>query len=297
MKRRKMRGIESLKSRYGLLFISPWILGIALFFLTPVAQSVWYSLADVVLTGEGITVSFKGFGNYQYVLNENPDFSAVLQEAVWKIFYSLPIIVIVSLILALILNQKFHGRLFFRGLFFLPVIVATGIVLDLIFQTNSSTMSDNVSQSLSSSLFTVNDVMAWLDLPQNVAVYAQTIISGVFDLIWSSGIQIVLFISGLQSIPSSLYEACTVEGATAWERFWFVTFPMLARVTMLVIVFTMIDLFTDMRNPMIDYVYKLMQGGNYSETSAMMWVYFAIVGGVVAVLLAIYNRTLLRKWE
>lgn len=101
----------------------------------------------------------------------------------------------------------------------------------------------------------------------------------------------------MQSIPSSLYEACTVEGATAWERFWFVTFPMLARVTMLVIVFTMIDLFTDMRNPMIDYVYKLMQGGNYSETSAMMWVYFAIVGGVVAVLLAIYNRTLLRKWE
>ena len=113
----------------------------------------------------------------------------------------------------------------------------------------------------------------------------------------SSGIQTVLFIAGLQSVPSSLYEASRVEGATKWEEFWFITFPSLGQVTLLVAVFTMVEQFTSSRNPMIQAMYTLMKGGNYDETSAVLWFYFALVGIIMGLLLWAYNHFLLRRWS
>ena len=150
---------------------------------------------------------------------------------------------LLSLVLALLLNNKFKGRLFFRALYFMPVIIASGVVIELISGMTTGGMSDSsVSESVSGGMFSVQDVMAVLDLPNQVAEYVQKIISNIFDLIWNSGIQTVLFIAGLQSIPSSLYEASRVEGATKWEEFWFITFPMLSNVTLLVMVYTMVEL-------------------------------------------------------
>ena len=297
MRRNKYRGIERLKSRYGLMFITPWLLGFVLFFAIPIFQSVWFSLSDVSLSNEGLHTSFVGLAHYRYALLDSGSYTQTLGTAVTSLLYQLPIIVLVSMVLALILNQKFRGRIFFRSLFFLPVIIATGIVIELLFMTTGSMNDSSVNESLSGSMFDVSDVIAFLDLPSGISDYVETAISNIFDLIWSSGIQTVLFIAGLQSVPSSLYEASRIEGATKWEEFWFITFPSLSQVTLLVMIYTMVEQFTSSRNPMIDSMYRLMKGGNYDETSAVLWFYFALVGIIMGAVIWAYNRFLVRRWS
>ncbi len=298
MKKKKSRGIEQLKSRYGWLFISTWLVGVILFFAIPVIQSVIYSFSQMTVNEGGIKTLFVGMKNYKYIIAEHTDYLGWLRKSVTNFLYSLPIIVLLSLVLALLLNNKFKGRLFFRALYFMPVIIASGVVIELISGMTTGGMSDSsVSESVSGGMFSVQDVMAVLDLPNQVAEYVQKIISNIFDLIWNSGIQTVLFIAGLQSIPSSLYEASRVEGATKWEEFWFITFPMLSNVTLLVMVYTMVELFISNRNVLILKVYDLMRAAVYDQTSAMMWFYFLIVGGIMGIIVGIYRKCLQNKWS
>ncbi len=297
MKRRN-QGITKLKSRYGLLFVTPWLIGFVLFFAMPAIQSILYSFSDVQLTGEGLQISLVGLKHYRYALLENPNYVTNMWSSVGTILYSLPFILLISLVLALILNQKFRGRLFFRALFFLPVIISTGIVLNLMFLTTGSDMTGaSASESLTGNMFSVADVISVLNLPAVISDYVEQVINSIFDLIWSSGIQIVLFIAGLQAIPASLYEASRVEGATKWEEFWFITFPMLSQVTLLVALFTMVEQLTSSRNALVSQLFQLMKAGLYDETSAVLWAYFVIVGAVMGLVLGLYNRILIKRWS
>ncbi len=297
MKRRN-QGITKLKSRYGLLFVTPWLIGFILFFAMPAVQSILYSFSDVQLTGEGLQIGLVGLKHYRYALLENPNYVTNMWSSVGTILYSLPFILLISLVLALILNQKFRGRLFFRALFFLPVIISTGIVLNLMFLTTGSDMTGaSASESLTGNMFSVADVISVLNLPAVISDYVEQVINSIFDLIWSSGIQIVLFIAGLQAIPASLYEASRVEGATKWEEFWFITFPMLSQVTLLVALFTMVEQLTSSRNALVSQLFQLMKAGLYDETSAVLWAYFVIVGAVMGLVLGLYNRILIKRWS
>lgn len=297
MNKKKQRGIEELKSRYGQIFITPWIIGIILFFAIPLIQSVLYSFSNVLLTEKGIKLSFVGLEHYKYVISEDPNYIKMLTSALSSMAYKLPLIIILSLILALLLNQKFKGRIFFRALYFLPVIIATGAVMNLIFSTTTSDMTQASSESVTGGVISVSSIMDFLDLPLEISDYITTAVNSIFDLIWNCGIQIILFISGLQTISSSIYEASHVEGATKWEQFWFITFPLLGRVIMLVVIFTMVDLFTDTRTDLMNNISTRMIAGKYDETSAMLWFYFLIVGVIIGLILLIYNKVLLKKWE
>ena len=297
MKRRN-QGITKLKSRYGLLFVTPWLIGFILFFAMPAVQSILYSFSDVQLTGEGLQIGLVGLKHYRYALLENPNYVTNMWSSVGTILYSLPFILLISLVLALILNQKFRGRLFFRALFFLPVIISTGIVLNLMFLTTGSDMTGaSASESLTGNMFSVADVISVLNLPAVISDYVEQVINSIFDLIWSSGIQIVLFIAGLQAIPASLYEASRVEGATKREEVWFFTFPMLSQVTLLVALFTMVEQLTSSRNALVSQLFQLMKAGLYDETSAVLWAYFVIVGAVMGLVLGLYNRILIKRWS
>lgn len=298
MKKKKYRGIEQIKSRYGWLFISTWLIGVVFFFAIPVIQSVIYSFSQMTINEDGIRTVFIGLKNYKYILAEHTDYFNWLSKSVGNFLYSLPVIVLLSLVLALLLNQKFKGRLFFRALYFMPVIIASGVVIELVSGMTSvgDLANSSVSESVSGGMFSVQDVISILDLPTEVAVYVQKIIGNIFNLIWNSGIQTVLFIAGLQSIPSSLYEASRVEGATKWEEFWFITFPMLSNVTLLVMVYTMVELFISNRNVLVLKVYDLMRAAVYDQTSAMMWFYFLVVGAIMGVVVAIYKKRLQNRW-
>lgn len=297
MKKRKKHGVESLKSRYGLMFISPWIIGTVLFFITPLIQSVWFSFCEIDMTTGELIMNPVGFLNYRQALVVDPDYLGIFKNAIGTFLYSMPVIMILSLVLAIILNQQFKGRLFFRGLFFLTAIIAAGGVLSIISQSTSISSDNNVSSEVSSALLSADDIMAFLDLSPKVGAYVSEIVNNIFNLVWSCGIQTVLYISGLQTIPTSLYEVANVEGANKWESFWFITFPILSKINILVLVFTSIELFTDLQSPMIKHIYALMLNGNYSTSSAKLWFYFMVVGLVLAVIMLLYRRLLQRRWE
>lgn len=295
-KLKKSRGIEELKSRWGLMFVLPWIIGLIIFFFIPIVQSVIYSFSSINSIGENL--GWVGFKHYDELLNSDPNYTTWLTDSLSELAYSMPIILVLSLILAMMLNQKFRGRLFFRALYFLPVIIASGYVMKMIFTTTDESITDmGTSAGMSSGLITVEDLTTSFNFSKEIAEFISTAINDIFNLIWSCGIQIVLFLSGLQSIPASLYEASRVEGATKWEEFWFITFPMLSRITLLVGVFTMVELFINERNPLIEQVYLKVKGTQYDISSAMIWFYFIIVAAIMGLVMFLFSKFIVKRYE
>lgn len=297
-KQKKHKSIESLKSTYGRMFVLHWEIGLLVFFLVPIVKSLYYSFCDVSFMGE-FQYKFAGLANFRYALREDPEFTKNMSLTLSSMLPSVLVIVILSLILALLLNQKFKGRLFFRALYFLPVIIASGVVIQHLFNTTSSELSSSgVSDSFASNMVNVEDIMAFMSLPAQIGKVFSGILNDIFNLVWNCGIQIVLFISGMQSIPDSLYEVSKVEGATKWEEFWFITLPMLARTLILVLIFTMVELITDKTNLVMDRAYVFMGNiSTYGIASAMLWLYFLVVGVIMAVIMLIYSKVFLKRWD
>ncbi|MBQ8550589.1 MAG: sugar ABC transporter permease [Clostridia bacterium] len=304
-KKRRVRGIESKKSLYGRMFVLPWEIGIILFFLVPIGQSIWYSFTEVWLDPiEGITTYFTGLENFKYILNEDPKFVDNLTTSLTNFTYSLPIIVIVSFIFAVVLNQKFKGRVLFRSLYFLPVIIATGVVMEFLTQSVGGNqnpiiqLSTDASNAYVSGGIDFEGVLNSLNFPAEITELMAKYINMIFNLLWDCGVQIVLFIAGLQTIPEQLYEVSKVEGATSWEEFWYITLPMVSNTLLLVIIYTIIDLLTKTTDPVMTQAYNLMNmNQNYYHSSAMMWMFFAIVGVITAAVLFLYNRICARRWN
>ena len=298
MKNRKNRGITALKAHYGRICVFPWVIGLVLFFGLPIIQSVIYSFSKVSLTTNGLKTSFVGLKNFKYIFAQDADYLDYIAAAVVKFLYSFPVIIIISLILALMLNQKFRGRIFFRALYFLPVIIASGAVLEVILSSVSEGVSNiKTDESVAMAMFDVNEIVESLGLPQKLGDYFVTVINGIMNMIWSCGVQTVLFISGMQTIPPLLYEVSKVEGATKWEEFWFITFPMLSRVTVLVSVFSMVELMTSQSNTVMRQAYTFMRSQNYGEGSAMLWSYFVVIGAIMAIVIGAYSRFCMKRWE
>ena len=294
----KKKGIEALRSKYGLIFISPWIIGLCLFFLIPIGKSLYYSFADVRFAESGIVTKFAGIENFKYILNADPNYSKNLSASIVKICYSLPVIVIISLILAIILNQKFRGRLFFRGLFFLPVIIASGVVIDILFSVNTGDVSQiGVDENVSANMIDFSSIISSLGIPSEFSKYLTNVFNNIFELVWNSGIQTILFISGLQTIPDLLYEVAKVEGCTKWEEFWYITLPMLSKVITLVVVFTVIELLTTKTNVLMSVIVQTTNNLEYGVGAAMAWFYFIIISAVLGVIMLLLDRLCFRRWR
>lgn len=299
---KKPRGIETVKSRYGIRFITVWLIGQALFFILPMLNSLRYSFSDVKLTSNGVVGTFCGFKHYIEMLTTNALYVDNLRDSLGDMFTSLPIIVALSLVMAIILNQKFKGRLIFRGIYFLPVIIASGVIMHVLkdetVQIPLFTISSGSGmQGEYGGMIDFKEILENFDLPDQILKLFSDYLGNVFGLIWSCGIQIILFLSGLQDIPTELYEVSKIEGATKWEEFWYLTIPMLKDVILLVVVYTMISLFTALDNPVIEQAYSVMSDTQiYDSSSAMLWGYFAIVGIVLGVVMMTYNKFCLKKW-
>lgn len=295
--RKKRRGIEALKSRYGMMFISPWLFGMIVFFIFPIIQSVYYSFSSIKIKEDGVFTAFEGIKNYYTILVTDPNYLDDLLAAFSGMLTSLPFILIVSIVMALLLNGKFFGRIFFRGLYFLPVIFASGPVLKLFLEAGGWYATNTaVSSSVSLNMIDLGQVLEGLNLPISIQSYLSKALSNIFLLIWQSGIQTILIIAGLQSIPELLYEVAKVEGATKWEEFWFITLPMLMRTMILVIIFTIIELVGATNNDIILSGYSQFNLMEYGIGSAMLWFYFLFVGIFVSLIYLFYSKVFVRKW-
>lgn len=294
---KKKKGIEHLKSRYGIMFISPWVIGMLLFVITPIFQSIYFSFAKTSITEEGVVTTLVRLKNYTEILFKNPDYTDNLIEAFSSLFISLPFIVIVSMVLALLLNGKYRFRIFFRGLYFLPVIIASGAVLELFLDAASSQATEAaLSSTVSFGMIDFTEILDGLNLPQSIETYLSKALSNIFTMVWQSGIQTILIIAGLQSIPDLLYEVAKVEGATKWEEFWYITLPMLLRTMVLVIIFTAIELVSSDTNLIIAQGYGQFNSLEYGIGSAMLWFYYMIVAALLGVIFLIYQKVFIRKW-
>ncbi len=298
--RSKNHSLEKIKARYGIMFCIPWIIGFILFILIPIGQSILFSFSKVTMTADGLKLDFKGLKYFKYILAEEPTYGDKIISSLGDFAYSLPFIVIFSLIIAVILNGKFKGRVLFRSVFFLPAIISTGIVMSFISEDSLATAMMDTTDKVSAFMGGFIDfkaVMMGLGLPENVTTVIITYIDKIFNLLWSCGIQIVIFVSGLQTVPRQLYEVCKVEGATQWETFWYLTFPMLGSTLLLVIIYTSIDILTGTSNTVMRSAFNMMQQQVYDVSSAMLWAYFISIFAIIALLIAALYFWLLKKWE
>lgn len=296
MKNKKHKGIETLKSRYGFLFTLPWLIGLAIFFIVPIIQSVIYSFSDLRIDAGSVTTSFEGLKNYNFILFEDPKYMDNLGAGVLNIFIQVPFILVLSMIIGILLNNEFKGRIFFRSLYFLPVIIASGVVLSVFLGAAKGDATEvAVSDSVSFGMIDFSSILEGLDLPPSILEYLTIALDNIFMFIWQSGIQIVLIIAGLQTIPDLLYEVAHVEGATKWEQFWFITLPMMIRTMLLVVIFTIVEVVTINTNPVMSKGYSYFSNIEYGSGSAALWFYFLVVGVILAGIMWLFSK-FLKKW-
>ena len=303
MKRFKRGGIDAIKVRYAYLFLAPWILGIILFVVIPMFKSVLYSFSSVEMTADGLKSTFIGLDNYKKLFTEDPEYIDTLVRSLSELFTSMPLVVALSMVLALMLNQRFKGRTFARSVFFLPVIIGSGAVMAVLSGygmnqqiTASSGISEGQQVAEYMQIIDFSEILHRLNLPESIGSLLSGYLEDCVNLLWSCGIQILLFVAGLQTIPEQLYEAGKVEGISAWEEFWYITVPMMGRIIMLVLFYTMVELFIE-KSAMIDWAVLRIRLQYYSISSAMLWPYFLLVGIVVGAVIFIYSKLCLKKWE
>lgn len=296
---------EKKKGLYGYGFIALWAIGTLWLFIVPVITSLWYSLCDTELlskqdafakgmTTAGIYTQWNGFKNFTKAFTVDTDFPQYLVESLSEILPQAAVILIFSLFIAVILNQKFRGRTLARAIFFLPVLIATGPIISVI---NGDMASQGVSDaSQFSSLFKtdlVSELMEFIgiyNINQTFTEFIQDITSNVLNLVWNSGIQILIFLSALQNIPPSAREAANMEGATSWEFFWKITFPIISPMILANLVYTIIDAFVATDNVVMDYVLAKSRNWEYGYSAAMAWIYFAIIGAILGLVCLIVNK-------
>lgn len=295
-KKGKKASLEAIRTRAGYTFVIHWLLGLALFFLYPLVNSIIYAFNDVTIEPGRVETEYIGFKVIRYLFVEDAMYLDELRNAIGMMFYSLPIIISLSLILAVLLNQHFKGRTIFRAIFFLPVIFANSVVLN---QLNSQYVSMPLFSSDEAGVGIIDymGIITQLNVPDELSPILIFLLSNTINLVWSCGVQTILFLAGLQSIPASLYEVSKIEGANKWEEFWRITVPSLRHIISLVLIYTMIELFVDMKNTVVSKAYIKMVEQNYTESSAMLWIYFIIVLILIGAVLALYQRYCIKKWE
>lgn len=282
---------ERRKMWVGIGFISPWIIGFLFFCLNPLVQSLVYTFHDLRITENGFDMKFLGWENYQYLFHSHPDFIPTLTSSLSGILYQVPSILVFALIVGMLLNQKFRGRTIARAVFFLPVIIASGVVIDIL---NGDAMSSLImSGEKNSSLFTVSafqTLLYDLGLPQQIVEFVISVSNNIFALTWQSGIQILLFIAGLQTVPPQLYEAASIDGCTAWESFWKITFPILTPIIIINLIYTITDNFTSYTNKTMVLILQSGQDLKFSMSSTMAWIYFVVILLVIGAIYRIADK-------
>lgn len=285
---------ERRKALYGYGFIALWFIGTLWFFLIPLFKSLYYAFCKVDITDGATVTKWTGLKNFRYAINVDPKFTDYLHDMLIETLWKTPLIIIFSLFIAVVLNQKFRGRALARAVFFLPVIIATGPVYKIISGDMDSTGNAGAEQfSTMFSTDLVGQLMQFLGiygLSDKMGTMISTVADNIFGIVWSSGIQILLFLAALQNIPPSAREAAQVEGATAWEYFWKITFPYVSPFILANLIYTVIDSFTSPMNTVMGRILDMKTDWKFGEASAMAWIYFMIVLGAVGVITAIVNK-------
>ncbi len=302
-KRKKVASLEKKQARKGYWFVMPFIIGFIVIYFPIVMQSLLLSVTQIKRNAEGYQLMWVGLDNYQSALFVDDSFVQVLTAGIQQLFLDIPCIVIFSLFMAVLLNQKMVGRAAFRAIFFVPVILSTGLISQidagnalLSFMSNTEE-GINPGGSNSSGAAEIVSAMDLKFLFSNMKIgtelvdYVIDMINNIYNIVNRSGVQMLIFLAGLQSISPAIYESCNIEGASAWETFWKITLPMISPMILVNAVYTIIDAFTASTNPVMSYVQSVSENPNNGDviSSAMAWMYFLLVIVIIAAVAGIMS--------
>ncbi len=279
--KRKRLSLKQRENMMGYIFILPWIIGTAIFVIRPLGQSFHFALSNVRMTPMGRQVTPVGILNFTQILQEDVTFPTELVAYLMRTVLATPVIVVFALIIALLLNSKIKGKGFFRLIFFLPVIIASGPVMEQLVSQGAGSIPSMNTSAISSLIGFLPDFLeeAIMGLFENIVMY-----------LWYSGIQILIFLAAVQKIDTSLYEAAKIDGGSTWECFWKITLPTIKNMTLLNVVYTIIFLSNNEQNTIIETIKDAMFGTTgskgYGYASAMAWLYAVIVTFLVLVFAA-----------
>jgi len=286
--------LEQKSALTGNLFVLPFYLGFIFFFLIPIVKSIYYVFCKVSFDVSGIITDFIGFENLNYIFNKDLDFKENLIISVTELLWKTPVCIIMSLLLALLINRKNAATPFIRAVFFLPVIFTSGVVLNTI--QNDSVANLMMSGTVISSTgnfenhSTLTTLLVETGLNSKIVDLFSTISSSVFKVMYDCGIPMLIFLSALQGISPSLYEASSVEGATAWDDFWKITLPMITPTILICLVYIIIDSFASASQAVMRQIMNMIELLRLGEASAMVWVFCLIIGIIFAVFFGIFNK-------
>ena len=293
VKQKKPKSMAFRSAVAGYLFTSPFIIGFLLFLLVPLMQSLRMAFSTVKFEG-GIAYYFVKFANFKYIFTVDAEFVPFMLDELWQMIYTIPSIIVFSFFIAIVLNQEFKGRGLVRAIFFLPVILSSGVLVGL--ETSNTLMQglkDVIAET--SNATSITDVVKSIFFAEGAYMgpiqYVFDAVDRVYDIAMSSGIQIIIFLSGLQTISSSMFEAAKIEGATAWETFWKITFPMVSSLILVNVIYSIIDFFVRSDNEVMNHIKDTMTASvEYGRSSAMAWTYFVMIAIIIAIVSAIISK-------
>lgn len=294
MNRPKITNLRKKNDRFGFMLALPFLIGFILFFLSPMIQSIIFSF-NIVSTdiSKGLLYKPVGFAHYIRIFTSDVKFRETLFSNAADLCVKVPMIVIFSLSIAVVLNKRFFGKNIAKIVFFLPVITTSGVMhlmesSDYLLQTAQKTVSGGgeLLKTYNAGYTEIKSIFLSMQIDEKLLQYLMAVIDKFYEIVIASGVPITLLLAALQSIPSSLYEASEIEGATAWETFWKITLPMVSSYVYLCGIYAIIDSFTNSSNKVIKYIMDTAYGTqlNYGFASAMSWLYFIVIGIFLAII-------------
>lgn len=251
-----------------------------------------YSFCNLTVSGNGFKTDFTGLSNYSYLFTKDTFFLQYLTGSVASVFPRVVMITAFSLLIAVVLKERFIGRSLARTVFFFPVIIASGVIISIL-QDKVMMSGSGVTDMSPGYMFKAPDLVAVfseLGLPEAVTKSITDIINSMFDLTWQSGVQILLLLSAINNIPSSFYEAAVMDGATAWEKFWKITFPTVTPTLLVSVIYTVIDGFTDYDNKVMQLLRSYYTNNNYTYSATIGVIYFFCILLIIGLIQLISKR-------
>lgn len=289
-KKKKIVSWEQKRNRVGYVFILPFMIGSVVFLLIPLITSLIYSLSDLKVNTTGYELDFVGLANFKQLILVDPTYRKVLAESLMELI-NVPITVIFSFFIASVLNQKFRGRGLVRGIFFLPVILSSGVYIQLekMDQLASQYAQGGGDAYYFSGAFV--NFLTMLDLNQELILFLMESVNRIGTIVAMSAIPIVIFLAGFQAISPSIYEAAYMEGGTKWEVFWKISFPMISPLILVCVIYSVVDNFTKSSSVMINLVHRtIFTEFKFGLGSAMVWIFIIAVFAIIGIIYAAINK-------
>lgn len=272
------------KAVAGYLFILPWLLGFLGFTAYPMLYSLYMSFCKVYVTTTGIVTQWSGWSNYNYAFFTDPQFLQTVVGFLESSVLEIPVIIVFSLFVALLINQPIRMKGFFRAVFFLPVVISSGEVINQLFAQGAGTIP------LVQQYGIVNFVQANLNPALSTPIVA--VIQQLVLVLWYSGVQILIFLAGLQKVSSQTYEAAAIDGASPWQSFWKITLPEVKPFILVNLIYTIVNLFTNSLNTVVMLIKQDMFDvtTGYGYASALSWIYFVVIFVILMLMVLIFGR-------